>query len=314
MPSSIATHTIDVMRIRLGRPRLDDYEKYFDLPAALDGADLTVTWAGVTTTLITDGTSSILTDGFFTRPSLITVGLRRMSSSAERIDDVLTRLGVDRLDAVIPVHTHFDHALDSAAVARRTGASLIGGESVAHLGHDLPEGRVRVVDPGSTETVGAFDVTMIRGHHCPPDRYPGDITAPVVQPARASAYRCGEAWSIVVAHRPTGRRIIMVGSAGYVEGALDEQSADVVYLGVGQLGVQTVDYIETFWHETVTAVGARRVVLTHWDDFFRPLDQPMRALPYAGDDLDATMAALTGLAASGGVSLHLPSLWRPVEV
>ncbi|MCF8609202.1 MBL fold metallo-hydrolase [Gordonia sp. HY285] len=302
------------MRIRPGRPRLDDYGRYFDLPAAPADAPLTITWAGVTTLLITDGASSIMTDGFFTRPSLLSVGVRRLRSSPPRIDDALTRLGVERLDAVIPVHTHFDHALDSATVARRTGADLIGGASVAHVGHGLPDGRVRVVDAGSTVSAGAFDVTLIRGDHCPPDRYPGDITAPVVQPVRASAYRCGEAWSTVVVHRASDRRLLIVGSAGYAEGALAGQTADVVYLGIGQLGVQSPEYIETFWHETVRTVGAHRVVCTHWDDFFRPLDRPLRALPYAGDDLDVTMTTLARLAQADGVALHLPTLWRPVAL
>ena len=58
------------------------------------------------------------------------------------------------------------------------------------------------------------------------------------------------------------------------------------------------------------ASGARRVVLTHWDDFFRPLDQPLRALPYAGDDLDETLRVLGRLADEQGVALHLPTLWR----
>ena len=57
-------------------------------------------------------------------------------------------------------------------------------------------------------------------------------------------------------------------------------------------------------------MGARRVVLIHWDDFFRPLDRPLRALPYLGDDLDATMAVLGPLAARQGVPLHFPTLWR----
>lgn len=34
---------------------------------------------------------------------------------------------VSRLTAVIPVHTHIDHAMDSALVADRTGAQLVGG-------------------------------------------------------------------------------------------------------------------------------------------------------------------------------------------
>ena len=66
----------------------------------------------------------------------------------------------------------------------------------------------------------------------------------------------------------------------------------MVYLGVGQLGLQPERYLVDYWTETVRAVGARRVVLIHWDDFFRPLHEPLRALPYAGDDLDVSMRVL----------------------
>ncbi|MFL6159796.1 MAG: hypothetical protein ACJ72D_27220, partial [Marmoricola sp.] len=127
------------------------------------------------------------------------------------------------------------------------------------------------------------------------------------------------------------------GSAGYVRGGLTGVSgprptspsrpstrgcrppaagrAEVAYLGVGQLGLQDQDYIETYWAETVRAVGARRAVLTHWDDFFGPLpmhagDAPLRALPYAGDDLDVTLDVLTRLAAADDVALSFPTLWE----
>jgi L-ascorbate metabolism protein UlaG (beta-lactamase superfamily) len=91
---------------------------------------------------------------------------------------------------------------------------------------------------------------------------------------------------------------------------LEGQRADVVYLGVGQLGVHPESYIREFWHHTVRTVGPRRVVLTHWDDFFRPLDQPLRALPYAGDDLDVTLRVFDEEAARDGVPVHLPTVWR----
>ncbi|MBJ7466486.1 MAG: MBL fold metallo-hydrolase, partial [Mycolicibacterium sp.] len=146
-----------------------------------------------------------------------------------------------------------------------------------------------------------------------PDRFPGVIDAPVDPPVRASVYRCGEAWSTMVVHRPSGRSMLVVGSAGFVPGALAGQRAEVVYLGVGQLGLQPESYLRDYWAETVRTVGARRVVLIHWDDFFRPLDRPLRALPYAGDDLDVSMRTLSALAAQDGVGLHLPTLWQPTD-
>ncbi|HET6736801.1 MBL fold metallo-hydrolase [Mycobacterium sp.] len=303
------------MRFKPGRPDLRDYARYFDVPAAEPSAPLTVTWAGVTTLLIDDGESALMTDGFFSRPSLLEVGLRRLSPSQARIDGCLARIGVDRLEAVLPVHTHFDHAMDSAVVAERTGARIVGGTSAASVGrgHGLSEDRIHEVTSGEPKPLGAYDVTLVEAEHCPPDRFPGVITEPVVPPVKVSAYKCGEAWSTVVHHRPSDRRLLIVGSAGFVRGALAGQRADVVYLGIGQLGLQPEQYLIDYWNETVRTVGARRVVLIHWDDFFRPLHKPLRALPYAGDDLDVSMRVLSRLAADDGIPLHLPTLWQRAD-
>ena len=297
------------MRAKLGRPDLSQYADRFDVPPA-SGA-LGVTFLGVSSLLISDGDSAVLTDGYFSRPSLLRVGLGKVAPDGARIAAVLERTGISRLDAVVPVHTHVDHALDSAVVADRTGALLLGGTSAAQvgLGHGLPSDRIRVVTPGSPLTVGAFTLTFVESDHCPPDRFPGTIEAPVVPPVKASAYKCGEAWSILVSHA-SGRTALVQGSAGFVRGSLAGQRAEVAYLGVGQLGLQSEEYLRTYWAETVETVGARRVVLVHWDDFFRPLDKPLRALPYAGDDLDVTMGVYADLARQQGIGLHFPRVFR----
>jgi len=301
------------MRLKPGRPDLGAYAAYFNVPPASPTTPLSVTWGGVTTLLLDDGSSAIMTDGFFSRPSLSTVAARRLSSSRPRIEAALSQLGVTRLEAVVPVHTHFDHAMDSAAVAQLTGARLFGGTSAALIGRGHGLERIGTVASGEQVAAGNYDITLIEGSHCPPDRFPGAITAPVDPPAKASAYKCGEAWSMLVHHRPTGQQLLIVGSAGFVPGALAGRRADVAYLGVGQLGLQPQNYITEYWIQTVRMVGARRVVLTHWDDFFRPLDKPLRALPYAADDLDVSMRVLSQLAAEDGIELHLPTLWRRAD-
>ena len=108
----------------------------------------------------------------------------------------------------------------------------------------------------------------------------------------------------------TGRSALLQGSAGYVAGALEGHRAEVAYLGVGQLGIQDDDYVTAYWQETVRALGVRRVVLTHWDDFFRPSDQPLRALPYAVDDLDRSLRLIDDLASRDGVTVSFPTIWR----
>ncbi len=300
------------MRLKLGRPDIAGYSNRFSVPAAQPDAPLSATWMGVATLLLDDGSSALMTDGYFSRPSLAQVAAGKVSPSPARVDGCLARAEVSRLAAVIPVHTHIDHVMDSALVADRTGAQLVGGESAANVGrgYGLPENRLVVAVPGEPIELGAYDVTLVESHHCPPDRFPGVISAPLIPPVKASAYRCGEAWSTLIHHRPSGRRLLIQGSAGYVEGALAGHRADVVYLGVGQLGLQPRSYLVDYWTETVRAVGARRAILIHWDDFFRPLSKPLRAMPYAGDDLDVSIRILDELAAQDGIALQMPTVWR----
>jgi L-ascorbate metabolism protein UlaG (beta-lactamase superfamily) len=299
------------MRLKPGRPDIDVYRDRFDLSEAVD-APVSVTFLGVSTLLIRSGASAWMTDGFFSRPSLPRVLMGRLSPDRDRIDSVLRRAEATTLAGVVPVHTHYDHGMDSAAVAELTGAGLYGGVSAARIGegHGMTSDKIHVVTSGDTCSLGDFEVTFVASEHCPPDRWPGEIPAPVVPPARVSAYRCGEAWSLLVHHRPSGRRLLVQGSAGFVPGALAGHQAEVAYLGVGQLGVMPEDYIRRYWDETVRTAGARRVVLIHWDDFFRPLDRPLRALPYLGDDLDVTMRVFDELAADEGVPVSFPQVWR----
>lgn len=299
------------MRLKLGRPDITRYAGRFDAPAAPPGAP-SVTWMGVAALLIDDGSSALMTDGYFSRPSLAKIAAGKVAPSPARVDGCLARAKVSRLAAVIPVHTHIDHVLDSALVADRTGAQLVGGQSAANVGrgYGLPEDRIVVAVDGEPIRLGAYDVTLIESHHCPPDRFPGVIDEPVTPPVKASVYRCGESWSTLVHHRATDRRLLIQGSAGFVKGALAGHRADAVYLSVGQLGLQPRSYLVDYWTETVRAVGARRVILIHWDDFFRPLTKPLRALPYAGDDLDFSIRTIDELATRDGVAVHLPTVWR----
>ena len=300
------------MRPKLGRPDIGRYSDRFDVPAAEADSPLSVTWIGVATLLLDDESSALMTDGYFSRPGLARVAAGKVSPSPARVDGCLARAKVSRLEAVIPVHTHIDHVMDSALVADRTGARLVGGQSAANVGrgYGLPEDRIVVATSGEPIRLGAYDVTLVESHHCPPDRFPGEIAAPLVPPVKASAYRCGEAWSTLVHHRPSGRRLLIQGSAGFVKGALAGHHADAVYLSVGQLGLHPRSYLVDYWAETVLTVGARRVILIHWDDFFRPLSKPLRALPYAGDDLDVSVRILDELATSAGIPLHMPTVWQ----
>lgn len=161
------------MRLKPGRPDLGRYAHRFTVAPAAPDAPLWATWLGVSTLLIDDGSSTLLTDGYFSRPGLARVQFGKGGPVPARVDGCLARAGVQGLAAVIAVHTHIDHVLDSALVAERTGAVLVGGESAANVGrgHGLAEDRLVVAAPGQPITLGSYEVTLVESEHCPPDRF-----------------------------------------------------------------------------------------------------------------------------------------------
>lgn len=258
------------------RPGLEAYaaHRYVAPPA---GGALTASWYGVTALLLSDGTHSIFIDPFFTRPQGFAPMLRngRIAPDEAGIIAWLQRAGATRLDAVLVSHSHFDHAMDAGAVARLTGAKLVGSESTLNIGRGdgVPEAQLQLARPGEPIAFGNFSVTFIASQHADGGAPTGDITAPLAAPAHYLDYRQGGTFSILVEH-PQGK-LLHHGSAGFVPGALRGRHADVVFLGVALLP-DLKDYLG----ETVDAVGARRVIPMHWDDFTRPLDEPLLPFPF----------------------------------
>lgn len=276
-------------------------------------AGLTATFLGVSTILFDDGETALMTDGFFTRPSLRKVGLGAIAPDEQTIDACLTRAGARTLAAVICAHSHYDHAMDAPVVADRTGAVLVGSASTANIGRGwgLAEDRLVVAEEGAPLRFGAFTVRVVESTHSPGDHFPGAVEAPLVPPAKAKAWRTGECYSIFLDH---GERTALVhASANYRPGALAGERADVVYLGVAPLGKQSAKFRDAYWDEVVAATGARRVIPVHWDDFFRPLTKPLKPLFYAADDFDVVMRFLLDRGDRAGVDVVLPSAWRRTD-
>lgn len=275
------------------------------LPASSAAAGaVRVTFLGVSTLLVTDGETALMTDGFFSRPGLAASLLGRVAPDPDAISRGLALAGASRLDAVFVVHSHYDHAMDAPEVARRTGALLVGSESTRNVarGAGFDDARFRLVRSGEPMDFGRFRVTMIRSKHFPHGMAMGEITAPLVPPARASDYLEGGSYSVLVEH-PDGALLVQ-GSAGWEDGALAGRRADVVLLGVGGLGSRDRSYMDAYWREVVEATGARRVVPIHWDDFTRPLGEPLVPMPRLLDDFAATMAFLVERSAAAGVELR----------
>jgi len=309
----IAAATAGAIYVFNDRPSLDAYADL--MSPRWDGRPgVTATFLGVSTVLISDGETNLMTDGFFSRPGLWEIISGEIATDSERVSEGLAAAGVHDLDAVIVLHSHYDHAMDAPEVAERTGAVLVGSESTANIsrGWGFPQSQMVVPQPGVPLVFGRFTVTMIVSRHLPHGMAEGNIEEPLLPPVGATDYREGTTYIVHIDH-PSGS-LAVVGSAGFIEGALTPYASDVVLLGVGGLSGMTPAYRRTFHDEVVGRLKPRRVFPIHYDDFTRPLANPPDLPPRALDDFDLTMAELRERSAAGGFSLGLLPVAEPVHL
>lgn len=261
---------------------------------------LSITWLGTSTLLISDGETALITDAYFSRVSKLATVATKLAPNSMRIEQMLERYQIDSLDAVMVVHSHYDHALDSPLVAMRTGAELVGSQSTANWGRGagMDEAAIRVVTVKEPIHYGQFEVVFLLSDHVPQaaliDHLTGideQISEPLVAPAPVSAWKEGESYSVIIRH-PAGN-VLIQGSAGYVEGQLDGYQADVAFISSAGLFRQREGYVADYARNTVAATGAKKVVPIHWDDFFLPWqEEATPALPRLMENLEQSFTLL----------------------
>jgi L-ascorbate metabolism protein UlaG (beta-lactamase superfamily) len=128
---------------------------------------VTVRYSGTATLLFSDGETNWMTDGWFTRPGPLRTLFGRIAPDEQAIARGLADNEVSELAAVLPLHSHYDHAMDAPQVAKSTGALLLGSEATANIGRGwgLPEQQIRVLRDGDQVQLGAFRITAIASRH-----------------------------------------------------------------------------------------------------------------------------------------------------
>jgi len=279
------------------------------------------TWLGVSTILFDDGETQILLDGAFTRLTPVQIlTFRRARSDIATINHALAEFEVNRLAAILPVHSHFDHAIDIGEIANRTSAVILGSESSANIarGANVPVDQYQILADEETRRFGDFSVTLLASKHVPTgwgddEIFSGFIDEPLEAPARASEYKTGLPWTVVVDH-PSGSTMVQ-GSAGFVAGKLRSHPVDVVMLSVAGLAALGRDYTERYWDETVTASGASRVIAIHHDDFTLPFGE-VQLMPTMLDDVPKAARWIDAVIESSDseIFVELPVFGQPIDL
>lgn len=191
---------------------------------------------------------------------------------------------VDAADGVLVGHSHFDHAIDTPVLAKHFGAQVYGAADTLTYcrGAGVPEAQLHLlVGDNETHRLGPFQIGARRSEHSPfaLGRVPfvGHILQPFQTPARASAWRVGQVLiPHVTADVTASRRVTIahVGSAALIDAELRGLQADIVLACT--IGRHATPH---FTHRLLDALAPKLVVPCHWDQFWRPIDAPVRQIP-----------------------------------
>ncbi|HWB68721.1 MAG TPA: MBL fold metallo-hydrolase [Solirubrobacterales bacterium] len=238
------------------------------LPAGLE-----VEWLGVSGYRLTCEGHTLFIDPYLSRVPLRDLLLRRAATpDPAALERFVSAPG--KVVGVLVGHTHFDHAVDAPAIARRYGCKAYGSRSlVALMGLHGLAGAAVEVEPYRTYELGPFAVSFTPSVHSKlllglAVPYDGELTCEHLDSLSPGAYRCGQVWGISI--EVAGTRFYHQGSANLIDDAIREREVDVFLAGVAGRGF-TPDY----WKRILPRLNPRAVVPTHYDNFFRPLGAPM---------------------------------------
>jgi L-ascorbate metabolism protein UlaG (beta-lactamase superfamily) len=241
-------------------------------PLALP-AGLELAWLGVSGYRMTYEDHTLLIDPYVSRVSVSSL-IRRTPALP---DAALIERHIGRLENTVGVligHTHFDHAVDAPAIARRLDTRAYGSRSLMQLMrlHGAGERAVEVA-PYQRYELGPFTVSFTPSAHSKlllglAVPFDGELTCDHLDALSPGAYRCGDIYGIHI--EVAGASFYHQGSANLVDDAIRHRGVDFFLAGVAGRG-----FTRDYWKRILGRLQPNTVVPTHYDDFFRPLDAPM---------------------------------------
>lgn len=232
---------------------------------------LELEWLGVSGYRLSFEGQTLFIDPYLSRAPFRDLFLRRPAMPDAALLERFVKAPGETVGVLVG-HTHFDHAVDAPALARRLGCKAYGSGSLVNLMalHGLADRAVEV-EPYRTYELGPFEVSFTPSVHSKlllglAVPYDGELSCEHLDSLSPGAYRCGQVWGISIA--VAGVRFYHQGSANLIDEALHEREVDFFLAGVAGRS-----FTERYWQRILTRLQPRAVIPTHYDNFFRPLGQ-----------------------------------------
>jgi hypothetical protein len=268
---------------------------------------ITLEYLGTGGWLMRMGDAAILTAPFFSNPRMLDVGLGRLEPDTALIAQYMPP--AEDVDALLVGHAHYDHLMDVPYILRtfapearmygsHTAVNLLLGDSTL-----VPDRLVSVEDragdaerPGAWHEVagGRIRFMALRSGHAPHflgiHLYQGQLDEPATElPSRAGGWLEGT---------PLAYLIDFLGPRGEVVYRIHYQDAastppegfppplpalDGIPIDLAILCAPGYEEVENYPEGILARLEPRHVIVGHWEDFFHPRDESLRAVP--GTDL-----------------------------
>lgn len=141
--------------------------------------------------------------GFISMPPLLKVLPCRTDTDA--VNKTFKKIGIDnnKLQGLFITHTHYDHALDLAYIAKQTRTHVDGSGSAINigLGNGISTKQMSGYEVDKAMQFGDFTVTVIQSKHSPTFDEGEKIKEPLKQPAKAIDYHEDSSYDILISHK-----------------------------------------------------------------------------------------------------------------
>ena len=282
---------------------------------AREQTEVQLTYLGNAGWQITDGKTIVLVDPYLTQfrnpPAPATTGQPTDPQTIIAADTEEIDTKIRRADYILVTHGHLDHALDAPHIAKKTGATIIGSETVANLAraYDVPDAQIIVVRGGEDYAFGVFSLKVIPSIHSAlfhkhyfSSRLAGNAPPGLKAPLKAGDFVEGQNMAYLL--RLAGHEVLAMGSMNYIEREMDGLRPDIALVGANNERLEIYDYTRRL----MRALGNPQVVMpTHWDGYgYAPLrDQSMAAAHQFADEVTA---------ASPKTRVIIPQYFEPIRV
>lgn len=224
---------------------------------------LTFRWLGVAGVALESSGQILAIDPFFTRPTLLQM-LRPLVSNS-----TLAAEKLPECQYVLVTHSHYDHLLDVAGIVRHSGAAAFGSPNTCQLLRllGISSSQVHEVSVGDHLALGGFEVEVIRGQHSSipfGQIFNGKLQPGLQPPLRVWDYRMDVCLGYFITVQDV--RLLVC--------AVNPQPADVLFV----VAQEPKEYYLRLFQGTQPST----FVPIHWDNFTRPLDEPLRRFTRPG--------------------------------